>query len=235
VHSNSGRSRLTLLVALLAVVPLLLVMVGGPSRGDLQRIVDDAGLLAPIAFIGIYIGWTVLGFPGVVPTLAGGALFGVVVGSLLALIGAVAGATAAFLIARRVGRAPVRSLAGPRGPRIEQWLRRNGFLVLLYARLVPVVPFNMLNYAAGLAGMSTRTYVIATSIGIVPGTVAYASLGSASAHPGSWPFIVSIAAVALLTVIAGALSYVRRRGFAVRPRPSWISAMLGRSSGPRLR
>jgi uncharacterized membrane protein YdjX (TVP38/TMEM64 family) len=102
------------------------------------------------------------------------------------------------------------------GARLEQWLRRHGFLVLLYARLVPVVPFNVLNYAAGLAGMSTRAYVIATSVGIVPGTVAYTWLGSASAHPGSWPFIVSIAAVALLTVVVGALSHFRRRGLAVR-------------------
>ena len=86
---------------------------------------------------------------------------------------------------------------------------------LLYARLVPIVPFNLLNYAAGLAGMSTRGYVIATARGIAPGTIAYTALGSAAAHPGSTPFIVSLAAVAALTVTVAALSH-RRRALAGR-------------------
>jgi uncharacterized membrane protein YdjX (TVP38/TMEM64 family) len=149
--------------------------------------------------------------PGLVPTIASGALFGVPAGSLPTLTGAVAGATLAFEIARRVGRAPVKELAGPREVRIERWLREHGFVALLYARLVPVVPFNILNYAAGLAGLSRRSYVIATALGIVPGTIAYTAAGSAAAHPGSTPFIVSLAAVALLTALVGALSRLRRR------------------------
>jgi uncharacterized membrane protein YdjX (TVP38/TMEM64 family) len=183
-QEGRGRSRYAqpaLLVAGLVALPAALVLTGGPSQGELQRTVHDTGLLAPLAFVAAYIVWTVLLFPGVVPTLVGGAVFGFALGSLLALTGAIAGATAAFFVARRVGRAGARDLAGPRGAGLDQWLQRHGFVALLYARLVPIVPFNVLNYAAGVAGISTRAYVSATAVGIVPGTLAYTSLGSASA------------------------------------------------------
>lgn len=202
---------MTLLAALLVGVSVWLLAAGGPSSADVRRAVHGAGWLGPLAFVAIYIGWTVLLLPGVVPTLAGGALFGLVVGSALTLIGAVIGATLAFMIGRRLGRAQVQELASRRGVRFDGWLRNRGFLALLYARLVPIVPFNLLNYAAGVAGMSTRSYVIATAVGIVPGTIAYTALGSAARQPGSAPFIVSLAAVILLTLTLGALSTRRRR------------------------
>lgn len=87
---------------------------------------------------------------------------------------------------------------------------------LLYARLVPIVPVNLLNYAAGVSGMSTRSDVITTAVGIVPAMIAYAAPGSASAHPGSVPVIVTLSAVALLTLIAGAVSLRRLRALACR-------------------
>ena len=193
-----------------------LLVAGAPSGGELRRAVREAGWLAPAAFVAIYIAWTVLLLPGVVPTLAGGALFGVLGGSLLTLTGAVAGATLAFVIARRAGRAPIRELAGARGERLERWLARHRFVALVYARLVPIVPFNLLNYAAGLACMPTRSYVTATALGIVPGTVAYTVLGSTATHPGSVPFVVSLAAVAPLTAIVTVLSQLRGRALSGR-------------------
>jgi uncharacterized membrane protein YdjX (TVP38/TMEM64 family) len=213
---RSARLRVGLLLALLAGASIWLLATGGPSSGELKGSVDEAGWLAPAVFVAIYICWTVLLLPGVVPTLAGGALFGVLAGSVLALAGAVAGATLAFLIARRAGRKAVTKIVEARGVRLEDWLRRYGFVALLYARLVPIVPFNVLNYAAGVVGIPTRIYLVATAIGIIPGTVAYTAVGSAAAHPGSTPFIVSLAAVALLTAVVAALSRRRRRALAGR-------------------
>lgn len=211
-----ARLRVGLLVVLVLAASIWLVVAGGPSTHQLKHTVHEAGWLAPVAFVAIYICWTVALLPGVVPTLAGGALFGVVAGSLLALTGAVAGATLAFMIARRLGRAPIAKLAGARAAQLEVWLGRHGFVALLYARLVPIVPFNALNYAAGLAGAPAREYVVATAIGIVPGTIAYTAVGSTAEHPGSTPFIVSVAAVVLLTMIVGAVTRLRRRALAGR-------------------
>lgn len=198
--------------ALLAGVVSWGLLAGAPSSAELERTVRGAGWLGPVVFVAIYIGWTVLALPGVVPTLAGGALFGIVAGGALTIIGASVGATVAFVIGRRIGHTRVRRLLGRRAEGLERWLHSHGFLSLVYARLVPIVPFNLLNYAAGVAGMSLRSYVTATAIGILPGTLAYTALGSTASRPGSVPFLVSVGAILLLTVAVTVLSRLRPAG-----------------------
>lgn len=207
---RSTRGKVLVVVAALAGVAVWLLASGAPSSGELRRTVHGAGWFAPVAFVALYAGWTVLLLPGVVPTLVGGALFGVTLGVGLVLLGALTGASAAFLIGRRLGHGPARTLVGRRAPGLEDWLVRRGFVALLYARLVPLVPFSLLNYAAGIAGLSTRSYLLGTAIGIVPGTVAYTALGSSAGQPGSVPFLVSLGAVALLSVGVAVVS--RRSG-----------------------
>jgi len=211
---RSPRGRLLLILILLGGVSVWLLVAGGPTSADIHRIVHRAGWLAPVAFVMIYVGLTVLLFPAVVATLAGGALFGVVAGSLITLVAAVLGATIAFAIGQRLGQADVQRLIGGRAARLEEWMRQRGFVALLYARLVPIVPFNLLNYAAGMAGMSLRSYVAATAIGIIPGTVAYTALGSTAGHSGSLPFIIALAAVTILTVVLALISRKHQRSVA---------------------
>lgn len=213
-HLRSPRVRLLLILIALAGVSGWLLVAGGPTTADIHRTVHRAGWLAPVAFATIYVGLTVLLFPAVVATLAGGALFGVVAGSLITLVAAVLGATIAFVLGRRLGQADVQRLAGGRAARLEEWMRQRGFVALLYARLIPIVPFNLLNYAAGMTGMSLRSYVAGTAIGIVPGTVAYTALGSTASHPGSLPFIIALTAVAILTVVLALISRKHQRGVA---------------------
>ena len=210
---RSSRVRLLLILIALGGVSAWLLVAGGPTSADIHRIVHRAGWLAPVAFVIVYVGLTVLLFPAVVATLAGGALFGVVAGSLVTLVAALLGATIAFVIGRRLGHANVQRLVGSRAAMWEKWMRERGFVALLYARLVPIVPFNLLNYAAGMTGISLRSYVAATAtaIGIVPGTVAYTALGSTAGHPGSLPFIIALAAVAILTVVLAVISRTQRR------------------------
>ncbi len=79
--------------------------------------------------------------------------------------------------------------------------RRRGFLTVLTARLIPLVPFSLFNYAAGVTGVSLRAYAPATLLGIVPGTVAYTTLGGSLHHPASAPFLASITVIVLLTAV----------------------------------
>jgi len=132
--------------------------------------------------------------------------------------GATAGATAAFLIGRRLGRDDLQAIAGRHLGRLDSLLERQGFLAVLYLRLIPVVPFNALNYAAGVTGVRLRDYVAATAIGIIPGTYAYAALGSTIDRPSSPQFW---AAVALLVVLAVGAPLVGR----------WLSRRRARASG----
>jgi len=128
---------------------------------------------SPVAFVVAYAASAALDFSGLVLTLAGGVVFGFERGVVLNTIGANLGANAAYALARVIGKDAVAALLGARFSRMQRFAEAGGFLWLLRLRLIPVVPFNLLNLAAGLAGMPWRTFAAATALGIVPGTVIY--------------------------------------------------------------
>lgn len=162
---------------------------------QLEEVIHAAGVAAPIAFVVLYMILTIALVPGSVPSIAAGALFGAAWGTVLTVLGATLGATGGFLIARRFGRAPLRARTGSRFHRLDAFIARRGFLGVLYVRLVPIFPFNAVNYAFGLTGVSTREYVAGTALGIVPGTVAFVALGSSLHDPGSPAFLTGLAMV----------------------------------------
>jgi len=131
-----------------------------------------------------------------------GALFGAVWGTVLTVIGATAGATVAFVVARRLGRTRLRRRLPARAERFDGWLSRRGFVAVLYLRLVPAVPFNALNYIAGLSGVRGSDYVVATALGIVPGTIAFVALGDALGRPRSAQFVIALGSIVVLALIA---------------------------------
>lgn len=207
---GSPALRLGLLGATVTGAFVAFTVSGGPSAGDIRDTVDSAGIAAPLAFVALYVGLTVIAFPGAIPSAASGLLFGTALGTVLTVTGATIGATLAFLIGRRLGRAQVERIAGERTARLDSWLERRGFLAVLYARLVPLVPFNVLNYAAGLTSIRTRDYVVATAIGIVPGSFAYTALGGSIDDPASPEFIAAVALIVILA--AGGAIAARWRG-----------------------
>jgi len=210
--------RLGVFLSVLAAGTIAFLVVGLPSQDQVAGVIDDAGLLAPVLFVVVYAVLTLLLFPGSILSAAGGLVFGVVAGTLLAVLGATLGATGAFLAGRRLGRSQVERIAGRRMGRLDEWMRRRGFLAVLYARLLPVLPFNVLNYVAGVTDVSTRTYALATAIGIVPGTFAYAALGGTLSNPTSPEFIGAAALVVILAVGAPLVDKaLRRRGKSAAP------------------
>jgi len=204
----SPRARLATLAALLIGLSAALILTGGGlSQDRVQDWIGDPSATGAVIYPLLYAGLTVLLFPGAVITAAGGALFGALLGTALTLIGATAGATASFLIGRRLGRAEVERIAGRRIGALDTWLERRGLLAVLYVRLFPLFPFNALNYAAGVTALRTRDYVLGTAIGIVPGTFAYAALGSSLDDPTSPEFL---AALGLVVVLAAAAPLLNR-------------------------
>jgi len=128
---------------------------------------------APALFVLTYGVAMALALPGTVLTLAGGALFGFWWGVVFNTLGANLGANAAFGVARWLGRDGVERLAGDRLEKLDKATRNYGFRGLMTLRLIPVVPFNALNFGSGLTAMSWPTYAGATLVGILPGTVVY--------------------------------------------------------------
>lgn len=121
----------------------------------------------------------VLFLPGSVVTLVGGALFGPVWGTLWNLTGATIGASLAFLISRYLGADWVSRRAGPRMKRLDDGVSAEGWRFVAFVRLVPVFPFNLLNYALGLTRIPFVAYVLATWVFMLPGAIAYTWLGYA--------------------------------------------------------
>ena len=128
---------------------------------------------ARLLYVAVYIVGTVLLLPGTLLSFVGAALFGVIEGTLYTWIGATIGATLAFLLSRWLGRDFVNQMLGGRLQRLDERLSRHGFLGLLLLRMVPIFPFNGLNFGCGLTGIRLRDYVLATAIGILPGTFVY--------------------------------------------------------------
>ena len=134
--------RLAALAAGVAAAFALVLAAGTPSAQGVRDWVDGAGAAAPLVFVLVSAALTPALFPG--PLLAGasGLLFGTALGFPLSLTAAVLGACLAFLISRRVGGDSVERLAGPRMRRAHELVSRRGFLSVLYARIVPGVPYS---------------------------------------------------------------------------------------------
>jgi len=139
--------------------------------------------------------------PGAVNTIAGGAIFGFFTGFGLVLVGATLGAVGAFYISRRAGQESMKSLLGDRTNSLDGWIDENGLLAVLLLRLLPIVPFNILNYAAGLTPIDARRYTIGTFVGIIPGVAVFVNIGSSASEPTGPRFILSLVALAILVVL----------------------------------
>lgn len=149
----------------------------------LKQVLGWVGGLGPwgaVLFITIYVVATVLFIPGSVLTLGAGAVFGVGWGSIYVSIASTLGATCAFLVGRYLARDAIgRKIAGnARFAAIDKAVANEGWKIVGLTRLSPIFPFTLLNYAFGLTQVSLRDFVLASWIGMMPGTVMYVYLGS---------------------------------------------------------
>ena len=166
----------------LALVILVLAALALRDRFDAAALGDwvhGAGAAGPVVFIAVYAVATVLFQPGAVITLAGGALFGPLWGTLWNLTGATLGSALAFLIGRHLGADWVARRAGPSLRSLNEGVSTEGWRFVAFVRLVPLFPFNLVNYALGVTHISFFAYVLASAIFMLPGAVAYTWLGHA--------------------------------------------------------
>lgn len=147
--------------------------------GALTAFVEQRAIVAALLFVAVYAGSTAASLPGgLVLTVAGGLLFGTWAGTGLTVIGAKAGATLLFLIARSALGESLRARAGGAIERLAEGFREGAFSYLLVLSLVPLFPFFVVNLAPAFLGVSLRTFVLATFVGIVPGTFVFSSVGA---------------------------------------------------------
>lgn len=168
---------------------LLCILIGGISFAlfyfrhhidihSLQNQLSAMGWWAPLAFILIYIGAVVFFLPGSIFTLAGGLIFGALWGTIYNLIAAVVGASIAFLLARYVAGDWVKKKAGGRITALLKGVEEEGWKFIAVVRLVPIFPFNLLNYALGVTPMPFVTFFLGSALFMLPGTFAYTYVGA---------------------------------------------------------
>jgi uncharacterized membrane protein YdjX (TVP38/TMEM64 family) len=171
----------------------------------LEQSVADFGAAGPLVFMLIDAVGTVLFLPGSIITLAGGALFGPVWGTFYNLTGAILGATLAFLIARYLGGNWVEQKSGGRIKQLKNGVEAEGWRFVAFVRLVPLFPFNVLNYALGLTRIRLSHYVIASYFCMLPSVLAYTYLGYAGREAvtgGEGMIQKGLLALALLAAVA---------------------------------
>jgi len=171
----------------------------------IQSWVEQSGALAPLVFMLIYVLATVFFIPGSVLTLAGGALFGPVMGVFYNLTAATIGAMLSFLAARYLASEWVAKKSAGRLKQLISGVENEGWRFVAFVRLVPVFPFNLLNYSLGLTKIKWLDYLLATYICMLPGAIAYTYLGyiGREAATGGEGLIQKVLfALALLAIIA---------------------------------
>ena len=169
--------RFGLLMLLVVGIALVLIYRKQFDVAAVEDWVKAAGAAGPILFMLIYALGTVFFLPGSVLTLAGGALFGPVMGTFYNLTGATLGATLSFLIARYLVSDWVERKTGGRIRQLKEGVENEGWHFVAFVRLVPLFPFNLLNYALGLTRIKLSHYVIASYLFMLPGAIAYTYLG----------------------------------------------------------
>jgi uncharacterized membrane protein YdjX (TVP38/TMEM64 family) len=177
---------------------------------QLQDIISRCGNWAPLAYIGLFTLLPAFFFPVAVLALAGGLLFGLLRGSIYTFVGAILNCSVMFLLSRYAGREKVENLIQKKlsplwQSRLQNLNSGSGFALLILLRLIPAVPYNLINYAFGLTAMPFRTYILASAIGIIPGTLAFINIGDKALDVTSPDFWIGIGLLGLLLAVTALL------------------------------
>lgn len=169
--------------------------------------IRGSGWRGPFAFVAVYIVGVMIFLPGSVLSVAGGALFGPVVGPIYSFTGALVGATLSFLVARYWGHGWLSARLSRRLHGVVLRAQARGWRLVAFVRLVPVLPFGVVNYGLGLLGLRLAHFVTVSALCMLPGTLAYGYLGYAGHQalhktPSDLPGIAAGAITAVLVLVA---------------------------------
>lgn len=210
-------------IAVLALIVATQMLPVGEWLQTFNQWVEELGAIGMVVFIAVYILATVLFLPGAILTLGAGFAFGVGWGFLAVSIGSTIGAACAFLIGRYLARDKIRAKADdyPKFSAIDKAVGKEGWKIVLLLRLSPLVPFNLQNYLYGLTAIKFWPYLLASWIGMMPGTFLYVYLGAAgragieaaAGEAGRTPMEIGMFVVGLIATVAVTIyvTYIARK------------------------
>ncbi|WP_256973447.1 TVP38/TMEM64 family protein [Nostoc sp. T09] len=194
---------------------------GGINPDLIQSWLKNSGIWAPVTYIVIYVVATILVLPSTALNLTGGAIFGPWLGTFWTSVAAIVAAIASFIFARTVGHEAVAKRLAGRWQAIDAEVQQGGVFYMFAIRLVPIMPYGLVNFAAGLTSVSFKDYLIGTILGTVPGVLPFVLLGSSGLKAiRTGEVMPLVGALALLGIlVAGSTWYRRHRSFPFRRKP----------------
>lgn len=194
-----------------------------PER--LRTFISSWGERAPFIFVGISALRPIILFPASILTVVAGVLFGSITGTLYAVFGSTLGAVVAYFFSKLLGSGFVHLLFGNQLIRIESVLHEQGIRIIFFLRLIPIIPFDLVNYASGLVRVNFFNYLTGTFLGLIPATFAYTFLGDSLKKLYSFQFFLSILVFILLIY----LPYVYERKRSKSGKPSILDIKRGKN------
>lgn len=203
-------------IFLLTVVCILatglgVYLLGGIDQTQVQMWLKQAGFWAPIIYIILYTVGTILILPSTPLNLSGGAIFGPWWGTLWTSIAAVVAAIVAFAFTRTVGRDVVARKFAGRWEAMDAEMRQGGLFYMFAIRLLPLIPYGLVNFAAGLTSIRFKDYLVGTVLGTVPGILPFVLMGSGLRSLQSGNILPLMFALALIGILVGGATWYRRR------------------------
>lgn len=200
--------RVAALLLIILLLVTVVVVVPVPEADSVQETVSATGVWAPLTWLVLMVASTQLPLPRTVWTISAGLLFGALLGAVLALVGLAASALLSFVLVRRLGARAVRETSDPgnhaRLAVIQELLAERGWVSVLGLRMIPAVPFSLLNYACAVTRIPTGPYLAATVFGSAPNTVATVVAADAVLNGGSpWTLAVSAVVITVGMLTAG--------------------------------
>ena len=197
----------------IVITGLAIYLLGGIDPNQLQGWLTQEGIWAPIIYIVLYTVATVLVLPSTALNLTSGAIFGPWLGTLWTSIAAVIAAVVAFAFTRTVGREMVAQKLAGRWQAMDAEMHQGGLFYMFALRLLPIIPYGLVNFAAGLTSIRFQDYLLATILGTIPGVLPFVMLGSfglrAMRTGDVLPLFLALGLTGLL--VGGATWYRRRR------------------------
>ena len=188
-----------------------IVLLSGIDRSQLQLWLQQMGMWAPVLYILIYSIATICILPSTPLNLTGGAIFGAVWGTVWTSIAAILAAVLAFGFSRTIGRSLVeRKLAG-KWESIDREMQQGGFFYMFAIRLLPLIPYGIVNFAAGLTSIKFRDYLLGTLLGTVPGILPFVMMGAGLTALKQGDVLPLLLGLALTGMLVGTATWYRRR------------------------
>ena len=206
---KSGIFILTIICIVTTGIGVLLL--GGIDREQLQTWLQQMGIWAPIIYVLLYTVGTLLILPSTPLNLTGGAIFNIWWGTLWTTVAAIIAAIVAFAFTRTVGRELIAQKLAGRWEAIDAEMREGGLFYMFAIRLLPIIPYGLVNFAAGLTSIRFRDYLVGTILGTVPGVLPFVMMGSGLQALSEGNILPLMFAFALTGMLVGGATWYRRR------------------------